>query len=95
MNVYGHDKKFQHQDLNAPRTQNAQSTLHASRKNVKTLASLPSVAWMPNARSTITEQSAFAELATLVIRTISVKNVRAFSLALKQNAYFCCNQAES
>ena len=74
---------FQRQNQNVHLIQNVPSNLHAFKKNVKIPASQQNVAWMPIAKSIITEHSVFVELDMLEILIISVKNVSYF-LILKE-----------
>ena len=67
---------FQLQDLNAQLILNAQITLHAYKKNVKTLVILIHVVEMQNVRQKIIEQFVFVFMDMLEILTPYVKSVR-------------------
>ena len=67
---------FQLQDLNARLILNAQTTLHAYKKNVKTLVILIHVVEMQNVRQKIIEQFVFVFMDMLEILTPYVKSVR-------------------
>ena len=72
---------FQLHDLNARPILNVQTTLHAYKKNVKTLATLIRVVEMLNVKPKIIEQYVFASMDMLETPTHCVKNVRLDILA--------------
>ena len=77
---------FQHQDLNAQLTQNAQTILHALEKNARIPASPQLVESMLNAGFKGTELSASVGQGMREIPTASVKNVRSFYFAPKSQS---------
>ena len=66
---------FQLQGLNAQLIQNARITLHAYKKNAKTLVTLILVAEMPNVRLKTIEQFVYVFTDTLETLTLCVKSV--------------------
>ena len=67
---------FQLPNLNVQLIPSVQTTLHAYKKNAKTLVTLILVAEMPNVRLKTTEQFAYVSMDTLETLTLCVKNVR-------------------
>ena len=78
---------FQLPDLNVQLILNVQTTLHAYKKNVKTLVTLILVAEMPNVRLKTTEQFVYVFMDTLETLTLCVKNVRLYIILFVLNIF--------
>ena len=78
---------FQLPNLNVQLIPNVQTTLHAYKKNAKTLVTLILVAEMPNVRLRTIEPFVYVFMDTLETLTLCVKNVRLYIILFVLNIF--------